>query len=268
MNAPEKLSLTLDKIFDDNYNQSNTLHSKIQTNEDLIRNYDITYQKQFLQNQSLKIILLASILILLLVFLYYYEIIPSQMILFISTLSILVLSMLIIYFQYYSSDYQSYLDRINRKTQSEFASEKTVMTGGNDELKCDDDSDELTGEEYDPKGKNRSSSYDRLLKTDSQYNVWMNGDHKSSASINDNHTRYVDDDIKKSDPYQPYDIKSSFGALGSNEVTYYDCVYRGSNGNGLPIQKRYEKSTIPCDYYIGFNEVAKYKKNGNNFVKV
>jgi phosphoglycerol transferase MdoB-like AlkP superfamily enzyme len=118
--VPQKLSFTLDALFNDNYNQSNQLDTKISTNEDLVRTYMDTYQTQMLKNDSLKILLLASTLIMILMILYRINVIQSSMILMIAIVGIIVLSMLVIYFSYYNNDFQSYpLEMLNFLYQME-----------------------------------------------------------------------------------------------------------------------------------------------------
>jgi hypothetical protein len=262
--APQLLSNQLNQIFNNNYDRTNMLDSKIQTNEDLIRTYIDSYQAQYLKNASLHIITLASFLILILVILYRFGLIPSTMILFVTIVAIIVLSMLIIYFNYYQNDYQSYLDRINRNTQEVLA--KDVRRPLGNELNCEAQEEELY---YDPtskmNGKSMQSSYDKLLKTDSNYNVWLNGDHRSSKPINENTQRLVDENLSSKNNY---DIRNKLEEINSNYATYYDCEYTGTRTNGMPIKMKYEKSTIPCNYYINYKESAKYKKNGNSFIKM
>jgi hypothetical protein len=54
-NAPiaTKLSFSLNKVFNDNYDKTNELDTKIQTNEDLIHTYIDSYNEQYLKNLSL-----------------------------------------------------------------------------------------------------------------------------------------------------------------------------------------------------------------------
>ncbi len=258
--APQDLSFTLDSIFNDNYNQSNQLDTKISTNEDLVRTYSDTYQTQMLKNESLKILLLASILIMILIVLYRVHMISSPMILFIAIMGIIVLSMLMIYFSYYSSDFQSYLDRVNRDTQKNL--EKREQRPVDQKLVCDFELEEETSYLTIPNDiSSTQAQYDKLLKTSSNYNVWLDGDHKSLKPINENVKEVVDSN-------NTHGLTSGFDKLDTKYATYYDCEYKGSTTNGMPIKKKYEKSTIPCNYYIDYKESAKYVKRGDDFVKV
>lgn len=271
----QKLSFSLDTIFNDNYDKTNTLESKIQTNNDMIRTYDNLYEKQRVKNASLQVIAIATLLIFIAVVLYYYDLIPSAMILALIVVGVIVLSMLIIYYAYYSNDYDAYLERINRNTQKGFEKkDKRPIT--DDDLRCDEDKevDEDAEEEeimFDPSkynGKNTQAAYNKLLKTDSNYDVWANGDHKSNNPINENTKRMVDENLKANADSSTYDLRTGFDGLNPTETTFYDCEYTGANVNGMPIQKVYEKSTIPCHYYIDYKERAKYIKEGDTFMKV
>jgi hypothetical protein len=64
------------------------------------------------------------------------------------------------------------------------------------------------------------------------------------------------------------DLTRGFNKLDPKYATYYDCEYAGSTVNGMPMKKKYEKSTIPCNFYINYKEKAKYVKEGNKFIKV
>jgi hypothetical protein len=256
--APQNLSFTLDSIFNDNYNQSNQLDTKISTNEDLVRTYTDSYQAQMLKNGSLKILLLASILIMILILIYRIGMISSSMILFIAIIGIIVLSMLIIYFSYYNSDFQSYLDRVNRDTQKNL--EKREQRPVDQKLVCD--FEEETSYVTIPNDiSSTQAQYDKLLKTSSNYNVWLDGDHKSLKPINENVKEVVDSN-------DTLGLTSGFDKLDTKYATYYDCEYTGSTTNGMPMKKKYDKSTIPCNYYIDYKESAKYVKRGDDFVKV
>jgi len=48
--------------------------------------------------------------------------------------------------------------------------------------------------------------------------------------------------------------------ISKNYATYYDCSFiGGEDKNGaLPSKTSYTKTTIPCNYYPGFREDARY----------
>ncbi len=272
--SSSELTRSLDDIFNKNYDRNNQLDSKINTNEDLIKTYMDAYEEQSLKNSSLQMMTLAAFLILIVVTLYYFGLIPSTMILMILVVSIIVLTMLVIYYQYYQTDYQSYLDRMNRATQKSLASNDVIKRPLGDELSCDPQTLEEEETYDDPtsrmNGKSMQASYDKLLVSDSNYDVWLNGDHRSSKAINENTKRLVDENIgnKNIKTSNDYDLRDKLVDLDSNYATYYDCEYTGTLTNGMPIKRKYEKSTIPCNYYINYKEIAKYKKDGSNFIKV
>ncbi len=252
----QKLTFYYDTLFNRKYDMINKLDKNINTNEDLIRiDYD-TYSKQMIQNNSLKMLSLASFLILLVVLLYYFNLIPSTMILIVIIIGIIVLTMLILYFSYYKNDYVNYLDRMNRQTQNSF--EKQNKPVGN-ELNCDFEEEEGI---YFDKSKNKltnnNQNYDYLIKSDSNFNVWKNGDHITSASPNENTRQIVDQNWDASD--SKYDERNPFGSLADSSTTYYDCEYNGANMKNAPFNMKYVKSTIPCNYYINYKETRKYKE--------
>ncbi len=268
-----ELSLKFDKMFDNLYDTQNILDNKIITNDSLIRQNMVDYQKQDTQNNALRIILVAVFLICIVVLLYRLKVFDSPMILTIIILAIIILAMLIVYYLYYMNDYNSYLERVSRDTNKTF-SNSTAPIGN--ELNCDYLQEEESNlnigsasiKDNNLIGKSLQSNYNRLIQnTNTNFNVWEEGDHISKKSINDNNVKNVDLDMANYRYIDSIggstDIVGKFNAL-PNGATYYDCEYTGSNPNGIPMQSKYIKSTIPCKYYIDYKETGKFIKNSSN----
>jgi Predicted membrane protein (DUF2207) len=257
----QKLSLKYDDVFNKNYDKVNKLTSQISTNDDLIRTYNQDNFKIDIQNAVLQIIAVATVIIFVAVLLFKFGLFGSATLLMTIIASIVVLAMLFIYFTYYSSDYNAYLDRISRDTGKKMENQDEPTK---DDLNCDLYEDEggatirSTSTEilnYDVSSKNA------LLKSDSDYNVWLDGDHKSSNKINENTTRYVDSKYGE-------DVKGKFNSISPDAATYYDCRFKGADFNGDPLKKDILKTTVPCKYFIDYEEVGKYTKSGSTFTKI
>lgn len=267
-----ELSLKFDKIFDDLYDTQNTLNKKIITNESLIRQNMNDYQNQEIQNNSLRIISISVFLICIVVLLYRLKVFDSPMILTIIIIGIIVLAMLLIYYLYYMYDYNSYLNRASQNTYKSL--ENNTAPIGN-ELNCDYLQEEESNlnignvKNTNSIANSLQSNYNRLLQnTDTNFNVWEEGDHISKKIINDNNTKNVDLDMKDYryvDSIQgSTDIIGKFNPIDPKGATYYDCEYVGSNPNGIPMKSKYIKSTIPCKYYMNYKESGKYIRNVSN----
>ncbi len=267
-----ELVLKFDKMFDNLYDTQNILNQKIITNETLIRQNMDEYQTQEVQNNSLRIISISVFLICIVVLLYRLKVFDSPMILTIIIVGIIVLSMLLIYYLYYMYDYNSYLNRASKNTYKSL--ENNTAPIGN-ELNCDylqeEESNLNIGNVKNTNNTNTSlqSRYNRLLEnTNTNFNVWEEGDHISKNNINDNNIKNVDLDMKNYryiDSVQgSTDIIGKFNPINPNGATYYDCEYIGTNQNGIPMKSKYIKSTIPCKYYMNYKETGKYVKNVSN----
>ncbi len=257
----QKLSLKYDDVFNKNYDKINSLTSQISTNDDLIRTYNEDNFKMDIQNMVLQIIAVATVLIFIVVLLFRFGLFASVTLLATIVASIVVLAMLFIYFTYYSDDYNEYLDRVSRETGKKMEDGDEPM---GDDLSCDmyeeeggptigDTSNEILN--YDISSKNG------LLKPDSDYNVWLDGDHKSSNKINENTVRYVDSKYGE-------DVKGKFSGISPEGATYYDCRFKGADFNGDPLKKDILKTTVPCKYLINYDEMGKYTKSGTTFTKI
>ncbi len=268
-----ELSLKFDSMFNNLYDTQVLLDKKIVTNEALIRQNMSDYQNQEIQNNSLRIISLSVFLICIVVLLYRLKVFDSLMILTIIIVAIIVLTMLLIYYLYYMYDYNSYLNRASQDTNNSFANSTAPI--GN-ELNCDylqeEESNLNIGSAKAPDtrsiGASLQSKYNRSLQnTNTNFNVWEEGDHISRANINNNNTKNVDLDMADYRYINSIggstDITGKFNSLKGG-MTYYDCEYNGSNLNGIPMQNRYIKSTIPCKYYMDYKETGKYVKNASN----
>ena len=270
-NAQTELSLKFDNVFNNLYDTQNILDKKIITNESLIRQNMIDYQNQEVKNNCLKIISLSLFLICIVVLLYRLNVFDSIMILTIIIISIIILTMLLIYYLYYMYDYNSYLNRISQDTYHSLS--KNITPNGN-ELNCDflqeEESNSNIGNVMNDNsiGKSLQSKYNRLLEnTNTNFNVWEEGDHISKKNINDNNIKHIDLDMTNYRYVDSMggstDIVGKFNSL-KDGITYYDCEYVGSNPNGIPMQNRYIKSTIPCKYYMDYKENGKFVKNNVN----
>jgi hypothetical protein len=257
----QKLSLKYDDVFNKNYDKINGLTSQISTNDDLIRTYNEDNFKMDIQNMVLQIIAVATVLIFIVVLLFRFGLFASVTLLATIVASIVVLAMLFIYFTYYSDDYNAYLDRVSRETGKKMDKGDEPM---GDDLSCNmyeeeegatigDTSNEILN--YDISSKND------LLKPDSDYNVWLDGDHKSSNKINENSVRYVDSKYGE-------DVKGKFNGISPEGATYYDCRFKGADFNGDPLKKDILKTTVPCKYFINYDEMGKYTKSGSTFTKI
>lgn len=268
--TPNELSLKFDKMFNNLYDTRIDLDKKIITNESLIRQNMNDYQNHQIQNNSLKIISLAVLLICIIVLLYRLKVFDSIMVLTIMVVAIIVLAMLLIYYLYYMYDYDSYLNRASQNTYNSFAN--TTIPIGN-ELNCGEEESNLNigsakGQDTRSIGTSVQSDYNRLLQdTNTNFNVWEEGDHISKKNINENNTKNVDLDMANYRYIDSIggstDIIGKFNAL-KDGMTYYDCEYNGTNPNGIPMQSRYIKSTIPCKYYMDYKETGKFVKNKSN----
>ena len=254
-----KLSFKYDSLFDSLYDKRNHLDSQIKTNQELIQIYNEDNYKRDIQNESLKSLLLAFFIILLIVLFYKLKFYDSVMVMLILSASVIVLTMLYIYFTYYMYDYDKYLERISKQTQDKLLDENAPID--TNALSCDSEFEGTVGDVYSNSIKSDPSASARLLKPDSNYDVWSQGDHKSQVSEENNiEYRYIDSNGAS-------DIKGSFNKLSPDGVTYYDCKYTGSNPNGLPFEDKYQ-SAIPCKYYIGYDETARYVKYNGTLQKV
>ena len=257
----QKLSLKYDDVFNKNYDKINGLSSQISTNDDMIRTYNQDNYKMDIQNMVLQIVAIATVIIFIAVILFKFGLFGSTMTLMTIIAAIVVLAMLFIYFTYYSADYDAYLSRLSQKTADK-------MDSGDEPITPDDFSCDLYEEEEMIIGNvdNEVSNYNitlknGLLKPDSDYNVWLDGDHKSSNKINENTTRYVDSKYGE-------DVKGKFNGMSPDGATYYDCRFKGADFNGDPLKKDILKTAVPCKYYINYDEVGKYTKNGDSFTKI
>ncbi len=271
-----ELSLKYDKLSNDLYDAQNIFNKKINTNERLIEQNMNVYYKQELQNSCLKIILLAVLTIMIVVLLYRLKVFDSILILTIIILAIIVLAMLLVYYLYYLNDYQSYLERSSRNTAKDLANSTTPI--GN-ELECNDEESNIIGsalsKDTRSMGTSLQSNYNKLLKDiDSNFDVWAKGDHISSKSINENNSKNVDLDmnnyrvITDGKNVSITDVTSKFNGLPSTAITYEQCEYIGANHNGMPLEKKYMYSSIPCKYYINYKSNGLFTKDPKgNFVK-
>lgn len=267
------LTLKFDQITNDLYDTSNMYDTKIKSNESLITEYNNMYLAQNLKNNILKTWTLSFFIIFIAVFLYYSNVINSHMVLLIIIVAIIVLTMLITYFLYYTYDYDAYLDRISKNTAKSLESGKSPI--GN-ELTCENIEDEDINIDLDDKNlvsKSLQNNYDKSLNatTNSNYNVWLNGDHVSDKSINENN--YVNVDLDQSnyryvDSNNSTDVVGKFNKISPEGATYYDCKYVGANHNGMPLKNEYIKSTIPCSYYVDYKETGKYLMENGKYVSL
>ncbi len=276
-----QLSLKYDKLSNMLYDEKNAFEKKININEKLIeQNMEINY-KQELQNNSLKIILFAFFLIMIVVLLYRLKVFDSLMILIIMIVAILILAMLMIYYLYYLEDYHSYLERASRDTAKKLSNSTTPI--GN-ELNCDfenqEEEENIIGNALSKDtrsiGTSLQSNYNRLLQhTDSNFDVWAKGDHISTNKINSNNTKNVDlniDDYRVVATEQGIkitDVTGKFNGLPSTAITYEQCEYIGANHNGMPLENKYMYSSIPCKYYVNYKSNGLYTRdNSGNFTKI
>ncbi len=274
----QQLSLKYDKLINDLYDTKNVYDTKIVTNEKLIQENINAYYKQEMQNTSLKIILLAFFVILIIVLLYRLRLFDSIYILSIMIVSIILLAMLFIYYLYYMYDYNSYLNRASRNTANNILKNNNQEPIGN-ELNCDflqeEESNIMIGNISSSNGTNASllqNNYNKLLQnTNSNYDIWLKGDHISKQKINENKYKDIDLDIPDYRVTKDgiTDVIGKIGPINPKDATYYECEYIGANHNGMPLEKKYMNSTIPCKYYIDYKENGKYiKDNNNNFIKI
>ena len=123
----------------------------------------------------------------------------------------------------------------------------------------------------------------RYLRTDSNRDVWLKGDIPNNTyTIDDENKTYKINDIYVTgygydkQPYiKPNNLKTYRTTLqelednrpqrqiipiSKNQATYYDCSFIGGEDNKspLPYKKSYDYTTIPCKYYPGFREDARY----------
>ena len=274
-----ELSLKYDKLSNDLYDIQNIYNKKINTNEQLIeQNMNINY-KQEIHNISLKIILLAIFIIMITVLLYRIKVFDSLMILTIIIVSILILSMLLIYYLYYSYDYNSYLERVSRNTANSLINNTEPI--GN-ELNCPGEESNIIGNSLSNNtrstGTGLQSNYNRLLKDiDSNYDVWANGDHISTKSINNNNQKHVDLDManyrvistNNGKSTKITDVIGKFDKLPSSSITYEECEYIGASHNGMPLKNKYVYSSIPCKYYVNYKNNGSFTKDVNGkFIKI
>lgn len=257
----QKLSLKYDDVFNKNYDKINSLNSQISTNDDLIRTYNQDNYKIEVQNMVLQIVAIATVIIFIAVILFKFGLFGSVVTLATIVGAIIVLAMLFIYFTYYSADYDAYLTRLSQKTGEKMDSGDEPITS--DDLSCDlyEEEEAIIGDVYNETSNYNLTSKNGLLKPDSDYNVWLDGDHKSSNAINENTTRYVDSKYGE-------DVKGKFSGMSPEGATYYDCRFKGADFNGDPLKKDILKTTVPCKYYINYDEVAKYTKSGSSFTKI
>lgn len=271
IDSTRELSFKYDKISDNLYNAQNIYNTKINTNTQLIQQNMENHYKQEVQNTSLKVILLAVFLIMIVVLLYRLKVFDSIMILSIIIVAILVLAMLFIYYSYYLYDYQSYIDRASRNTANGL-SNNTVPIGN--ELDCEDEESNIIGnalsKDTRSTGTSLQSNYNKLLKNiDSNHDVWSNGDHISSKPINENNTKHVDLDINNyrvitdGKSINITDVVGKFNGLPGNSITYEQCEYIGANHNGMPLENKYMYSSIPCKYYINYKSNGKFIKDSS-----
>lgn len=267
-----ELSLKYDKISNNLYDAQNIYNKKINTNTQLIEQNMKSYDKQEVQNNSLKIILLAFFIIMIVVLLYRIKVFDSIMILSVIIVAIIILAMLLIYYSYYLYDYQSYIDRASRNTANKL-SNNTVPIGN--ELDCDtEEESNIIGNALSKDSKNMGASlqsnYNKLLKNiDSNFDVWTNGDHISKTPINENNVKNVDLDanayrsVTNGKTVSTTDIIGKFNGLPSNTITYEQCEYIGANHNGMPLENKYMYSSIPCKYYINYKSNGKFIKDAS-----
>ncbi len=258
-----ELSLKYDKMFDNNYNMQISLDKKIILNESLIKQNITDFEVQNVQNNSLRIIVISIFIIFIVVLLYRLKVFDSPMILTIIIIAIIVLTMLLIYYLYYMYDYKSYLNRVSRNTSKLFT--KNTIPIGN-ELDCTDEELDIADIKSLSNSQSLQPNHNKLLKdTETNFDVWKNGDHKSSNNINNNNVKNVDLDMNNYRYIDSLgistDVTGKFDSLPDSSTTYYDCEYAGANPNGIPMQNRYIKSTIPCNYYIDYKENGKFVKN-------
>ncbi len=263
----QELSLKYDHLINGLYDAKNIYDTKIITNEKLIEDNMNTYYKQELHNQSLKIMLLAFFIICIVVLLYRLNLFNSLYILTIIIVAIILLAMLFIYYSYYMYDYNSYLNRISKETAKSLSNNNVPI--GN-ELNCDylqeEESNINIGKIDSSSGKTLQSNYNKSLKNiDSNYDIWLKGDHNSTQKINENNYKNVDLDISdyRNSKNGLTDIVGKIKPINPNDATYYECEYIGANHNGMPLEKKYMNSTIPCNYYIDYKENGKYIKDNS-----
>lgn len=100
----------------------------------------------------------------------------------------------------------------------------------------------------------------RFLRTDSSRDVWRLGDQpENTFTTRDDRKPYGEDsDIpvyRETDEEIDYNKpKAWFDGINSSGATYYDCVWDGGDSKGIPANKQYNNTTIPCYYYPGFKE--------------
>lgn len=123
----------------------------------------------------------------------------------------------------------------------------------------------------------------RYLRTDSNRDVWLKGDVPNNTyTIDDenksykiNNTYVTGYGYDKQPYYEPTDLNTyrttiqelednkpqrQIIPISKNHATYYDCSFLGGEDeeSPLPYKKSYNYTTIPCKYYPGFREDARY----------
>ena len=123
----------------------------------------------------------------------------------------------------------------------------------------------------------------RYLSTDSNRDVWLRGDIPNNTyTIDDENKTYKINNIyvtgygyDKQPYHKPNNLQTyrttiqelennkpqrQIIPISKNYATYYDCSFiAGENSESpLPYKKSYDYTTIPCKYYPGFREDARY----------
>ena len=103
----------------------------------------------------------------------------------------------------------------------------------------------------------------RFLRTDSSRDVWRLGDQpENTFTTRDDPKPYGDkSDIpvyRETDEEMAFnEPKPWFNGINASGATYYDCSWEGGDSKGMPVNKRYNNTTIPCHYYPGFKSKKK-----------
>ena len=277
----KQLLLKYDSQFNKQLDRMNNLNNEITTKTRMIN-----FNDQMTDQKDKKTIILTNViwyLVILTVLLFLYLIGSVQLPLFIGMA--VVIALIFVFRTYFTHFYRTDVDlrSISQETAQDFIN--NLESNSTDNYTCPTDCVMETQESTstDTKSSDSITGEVRFLQTDSNRNVWLKGDLPNNTYTIDDENKtyringnYVTGFGYDKQPYKtPNDLpvyrktvaeleqnrpQRQITPISKNYATYYDCSFiGGEDKNGaLPSKTSYTKTTIPCNYYPGFREDARY----------
>ena len=261
-----QLLLKYDQKFNKNYDQSNILNKAIMSKNKMIYMTEVESAKKNKMIGIMTYLLILVIIIMFQVIVSTVGIIDSKVAIGISIFAIIIF-LYKIYSNYIWSTH-NYLTAIASATAKGMKNAAIVNLLPSDINKpyhcpaiCKKKPN--SPEEESTTDFNNNSDRLRFIRTDSSRDVWRLGDQpETTFTTKDDPKPYgqnsdipvyraTEEEMKYNEP------KPWFGGINASGATYYDCEWTGGDSKGMPVNKYYQNTTIPCHYYPGFKEIRR-----------